>query len=641
MTPSADERVLVGVDDVELPEWAIVDQQVAAAGLWRTLCALPAGIAMVVGLARRSASILTALTAVLALGAGCVTAFGLLATADVLTALLARGPTPERVAASLPAVGLVVLAFAGRALVESAGAAAQAMLKPVVARSAQEEVHAAVAEVELCAFEDSEYTDLLRQCLTHGVASVESSVTAIVSVLGSVIHLGASVVAVGILHPLLAPVVLLAVLPNMWASAGVAKLTYRSYLRRVSRMCRLSISSELLTERSTAAEMRASTAGPALLDEYRRISEALTGEARQVELAKTWVRLAGRTVAGVGTGLAFGVLGLLLHSGALALALAGAAVVAMRMATTALSSTMFGVNTIYENTLYLDLYTRLLAQSAARTRPRSELRAPADPQRISVERVSFTYPGQAEPALCDVSFTVTKGQVIALVGENGSGKTTLAKLIAGLYLPTAGRVCWDDADLATVDEHSIYERIAMVMQDPARWPMTMDNNIRMGRIERHDPGGRALAVAARASGTDALIAELPDGARTVLSRKFRGGRDLSGGQWQRISVARGLYRDAPIVVADEPTAAMDAKAEDVVFRSLLRLGSGASGQARTMVLITHRLANIQHADAIIVMERGRIVEHGTHSELMERAGVYADMFALQAAGYGVGELVAG
>jgi ATP-binding cassette subfamily B protein len=633
MASGMSSRPLVGVDEVDLPKWTVVDQQVADTSLWKTLRAIPAGIRTVVGLALRASARLTVLTAVLAIVAGCVTAFGLLATADVLNTLLANGPTPERVVASLPAVGLVVVAFSARALLESASGAAQAVLTPRVQQAAQEQVHAAVADVELIAFEDSDYADLLRQCLIHGVRSIEASVTAIANLMGSLINLGAAVVTAGILHPLLAPVVLLAVVPNVWASARSAKLAYRSFLRMVSRSRRLGIASELLTERHTAAEMRASTAGPALFAEYQRISEALTQETRRVELAKTRVRLVGRGIAGVGTGVSFGVLGLLLHSGALALAMAGAAVVAMRLATSALANTMYGINTLYENTLYLELYTTLLAQTKARTRPASNLTAPVDPQRISLDGVSFTYPGQDQPAVRAVSLTIRKGQTVALVGENGSGKSTLAKLITGLYLPTSGHVRWDAADLAEVDEQSIYDQVAMVMQDPARWPMTARDNIRMGRITEDDDA--RIAAAAKESGADAVLAELPNGELTVLSRQFRSGQDLSGGQWQRISVARGLYRDAPVLVADEPTAAMDARAEHAVFQSLRNLGDSAG---RTMILITHRLANIQHADQIIVLDAGQVVEHGTHSELMAQGGGYAEMFTLQASGYQAAEV---
>jgi ATP-binding cassette subfamily B protein len=614
---------LVGVDEVDLPKWTAVDQRVANARLWNTIKALPAGARIVIGLAWRASRALTLLTGVLAIVTGCVTAFGLLATADVLNVLLGSGSMADNIIAALPSVGLVVGSYAIRALLNAASGAAEAILKPHVEQTAQDNVHSAVAKVELIAFEDSDYADLLRQCMEQGVRSIERGVNTIADICGSAVQLIAAVLTVGLLHPLLAPVVLLAVLPNVWASARAAKLSYASYLRMISRSRRQSIASDLVTARETAAEMRACTAGPALVEEYQRIGRELTAETQRVELAKTRVRLVGRAVAGMGTGLSFFILGLLLHANALPLALAGAAVVAMRMASSSLTATMFNVNYFYENTLYLELYTTLLEQTRERTRPASTVLAPAAPSRITLESASFTYPGQPEPVLLDISLTVYSGQIIALVGENGSGKSTLAKVITGLYLPSSGHVRWDDVDLAEADEYSVYDRIAMVMQEPARWPMTARDNVRMGRISRADSD--AVDNAAAQAGATDLVAE-----NKVLSKQFAGGRDLSGGQWQRIAVARGIYRQAPILVADEPTAALDAHAEAAVFRSLRQL---ADHPDRTTVLITHRLANIRHADQIVVLDKGRIVEQGTHMDLMAANGPYAALYSVQASAY--------
>ncbi len=615
---------LIGVDEVKLPDWTRIDEEVARSGLWRALRALPAGAAMVVGLAWQTSRWLTLLAGVLSLASGCATGFGLLATADVLSTLLAQGSTAQQVVAALPAIGLVVASFSMRALLESASNAAQAVLRPRVQRVAEVRVHSAVARVELVAFEDSDYMDLLKQCLNTGVRSIELSLHEIAGIGFSVVNLAAAVTSAGLLHPVLAPVVLFAVVPNVWASARAAKLAYGSYLRMISRTRRLTLASDLLTERESAAELRASTAGPALLNEYMQVSASISAETGRVELAKTRVRLVGRAVAGIGTGAGYAVLGLLLHAGWILLPMAGAAVVAMRLATSALNGTMLSINTLYEQTLYLELYSRLVEQSEARTRPAGRVSVTA-PSRITLDTAGFTYPGQEPVALDNVSLTIHKGQTVALVGENGSGKSTLAKLITGLYLPTAGQVRWDGVDLKTVAEDSIYQQISLVLQDPARWPMTAYDNIRMGRIDR--AGGLSVAEAAAESGADKVIDELPKGYDTLLSKLFRDGRDLSGGQWQRISVARGIYRDAPILVVDEPTAAMDARAEHAVFESLRRL---SEQHGRTTILITHRLVNVQHADVIIVLDHGKVVEQGTHAELMALDGTYASLFSLQA-----------
>jgi ATP-binding cassette subfamily B protein len=248
--------------------------------------------------------------------------------------------------------------------------------------------------------------------------------------------------------------------------------------------------------------------------------------------------------------------------------------------------------------------------------------------------VAFHYPGQNQHALREVNLTLHAGQVIALVGENGSGKSTLAKLITGLYLPTSGTVHWDGIGTHTVDPTELHDHIAMVMQEPLRWPVSAGNNIRIGRLNRDDTTGAAFTDATTRSGADDVLAELPEGEHTVLSRAFHNGRDLSGGQWQRISVARGLYRDAAVVVADEPTSAMDARAEHKVFTALRALSDHPDQRhTRITVLITHRLANIRHADHIVVMDKGRITEQGTHEQLMNQGHTYRQLFELQAHAY--------
>jgi ATP-binding cassette, subfamily B, bacterial len=296
------------------------------------------------------------------------------------------------------------------------------------------------------------------------------------------------------------------------------------------------------------------------------------------------------------------------------------------MATGALSRVVTAVNQLFEQGLYVGDYERFLLATRQRTPSGDGAEVTADPQHIELDRVSFSYPGSRPgvEAIREVSLCIDAGRTIALVGENGSGKSTLAKLIAGLYSPTAGEIRWDGRPLDGLDRCGVADRIVVVSQSPVKWPHTVRTNIRLGRHDRSDPGDLLLRQAAEQSRADEVVAGLPYGVQTLLSREFRGGHELSGGQWQRLAIARGLFRDAPVLICDEPTAPLDARAERAVYESLRRLADG-----RTIVLISHRLASVQHADLICVLHRGSIVERGTHAELLALGGRYRQIYDVQ------------
>jgi ATP-binding cassette subfamily B protein len=223
--------------------------------------------------------------------------------------------------------------------------------------------------------------------------------------------------------------------------------------------------------------------------------------------------------------------------------------------------------------------------------------------------------------------TLRRGEVVALVGENGSGKSTLAALLAGLYQPQHGTIRWDGVDIREADPHTVRERVAVVMQEPTRWPLSARANITIGR---HDRAVIDTEVhgAARAGDAHDFVMELARQYETMLSPHFTDGADLSGGQWQRLAVSRAFYRDAPLLICDEPTANLDARAEHDVYQRLRQLAEG-----RTVVLITHRMASVREADRIYVFDHGAVVEEGDHSALMAADGIYAQLFTLQASAY--------
>ncbi len=250
-----------------------------------------------------------------------------------------------------------------------------------------------------------------------------------------------------------------------------------------------------------------------------------------------------------------------------------------------------------------------------------------DFERIVIEDLSFTYRGSDRAVLHGVNLEIKRGEVVALVGENGSGKTTLAKLTCCLYQPTAGRIRWDDVDTASCDPARVRANIAVVFQDFARYvSLSAAENIGIGMPERMDDRA-AIVDAARRAGAHDIITALPDGYETKMSRHF-GGVEISTGQWQRVALARAFLRDAPLVVLDEPTAALDPRAERDLFETVASLY-----RSRSALLISHRLSSVRFADRICVLSGGRITESGPHEELLEAGGVYAELFEMQARAY--------
>ncbi len=604
------------------PYWQL-DTAERSTGGWRAVRRLPAAIRPTLRTIWRAAPRPAAAIAVLQLLSGVAASFGLLATTGVLERLLAAGPTADRVVAALPALALVAGAYTVRGVLVTGSALAQARLRPAVRLLAERRLVEAGLAVELAAFDDAGFHDRLHRARDRGVFYLERSVDDLVELVAAALTVAAAAAGLAVLHPVLLPVLLVGVLPEAVAVLHAAGLGHAGTTRTVTLDRRVQMLTELATEREPAAEVRATQAERFLRDEFGAVADALRDQEVAVGLAQARVRAVGRAASGLALAAAFTLLGVLLGASWIPLAVAGTAAIAMRSAFGALTRLAQAASQLVEQGLYVGDYEAFLADAATRTRPGGGP-VPAGPTEVRLDGVSFGYP-TGGTALRDVSLTVRAGQTVALVGENGSGKTTLAKLAGGLYRPTAGRVSWDGVDLAELDPTAVADRVMTVFQTPVRWPHTARDNVRVGRSDRPDPGNRALWEAARRAGADQVVDRLPAGWDTLLSAAFRDGQDLSGGQWQRLAVARGLFRDAPLLIWDEPTAPLDARAEQAVYESLREAARG-----RTTVLITHRLASVRGCDRIFLLHEGRLVEEGSHDELLARGGRYAELYALQA-----------
>ncbi|WP_436787850.1 ATP-binding cassette domain-containing protein [Yinghuangia sp. YIM S10712] len=382
-----------------------------------------------------------------------------------------------------------------------------------------------------------------------------------------------------------------------------------------------------LTDKWEASQLRSSTLAPHLLARYERVGDRVQRVVQAAAMREARVSVAGALAGGLAAGLVWGAVFWLLATDRMSVAAAGTAVIALRTVGTSLGGIVVAGTDMYAIGLYLDDWDRFLAQAGGhRMSARRGTRVIGRPRTFRAEAVTYEYATDESDdkrrALDGVDLEVEVGRVVALVGENGSGKSTLANILTGLYLADGGRVTWDGHDVRDLDPEEAFRYVAYLTQDVVRWPLPFHANVTLCQPRAdHDA---ALAFAMEASGADEVAATLPRGMSTLLSQEFIGGTMLSGGQFQRINLARVFYRDSPLLVLDEPTSALDPRTEHKIFT---RLREHAADRA--VVLVTHRLTNVAHADEIVVMDRGRVVERGTCAELLKADGLFAELWRLQ------------
>jgi ATP-binding cassette subfamily B protein len=484
---------------------------------------------------------------------------------------------------------------------------------------------AAVASLE--AFETPDFHNRMERAWMSSGARPMQITQSLLGLMSSFVGVVGVVVALFAVLPVLVPLLLLGSVPVLMLTARGSKALYAFNFGMTPLDRRRMYISRVLTHREHAHEVIAFGLSAFLSGRWRELHDRRMAEMR--ELIRQRVLLA--TLSSVGNTLLFVVpvalVSYLLVTGSMQLAQAVAAATGIMLLRPMLQGVIWSATQLYECALFLDDYDQFLRLKDELATERRGGTAPVGFTSLRMEHVCFSYPGAEQPALRDVSIELGAGEIVALVGENGSGKTTLAKLLCGLYTPSSGRVLWDGTDATDVDPSALRRSVAVLFQDFCKYLLDVRENIGVGRHERlREP--ESIRQAAERAGADAFIRDLPEGYRTLLGPEFEGGHNLSVGQWQRMALARAFLRDAPLVVLDEPTAALDARAEHELFDSMRTLFAG-----RTVLLISHRFSSVRSADRIYVLQAGRLVEHGTHEALMQLQGQYAELFSLQASAY--------
>jgi len=481
--------------------------------------------------------------------------------------------------------------------------------------------------LDLSQFEDSEFYDKL----TRARREASSRPLSLVMRTFGLAQNAVSLVSFGTLlvqfSPWAVAVLLLAGLPAFLAEAKFSGDAFRLFRWR-SPETRMQLYLETVIAREDhAKEVKLFGLGPLLLDRYRNIFHKLYKEDRDLTIRRdSW---------GFGLGLigtlalygAYGWIALTTIAGRITLGQMTMYLMLFRQGQSAVSASLSAVGGMYEDNLYLSTLYEYLETPVAPPKG-AENRGPHPEDGIRFEHVSFTYPDADKPALEDISLHIRPGESLALVGENGSGKTTLIKLLTRLYHPTSGRILLDGRDLEEWDEAALRQRVGVIFQDFARYQLRVGENVGAGDVRHFEDEARWREAGDKGMATP-FVDTLPHGYGTQLGKWFKEGRELSGGQWQKIALARAFMRSqADILVLDEPTAAMDAGAEAQIFEHFRNLTSN-----RIAILISHRFSTVRMADQIIVIRDGRIIERGSHDDLMQLDGHYAHLFKLQAKGY--------
>ena len=508
------------------------------------------------------------------------------------------------------------------------------------------------ARLDLYHFEDPNFYDQLeraRRQTTQRIAMLADLISMGQDSI-TLISLGAALLAYS---PWLLLLLAVAVLPGFLGETHFASLQYSLFFGWTPQRRQLDYLRYVGASDLTAKEVQMFGLAPWIVERFRSLSEKFYEENKRLSIRKSIVSTALSIIGTAGYYGAYAIILMRAVTGSISIGSLTFLAGSFSRSRDLIQRLLMGASDIYQQSLYLKDLFDFFEMAPSITSPAQARPVPAKIREgFAFEDVGFRYPGSDKWAVRHVSFRLRPGERVAFVGENGAGKTTLTKLIARLYDPTEGRILLDGHDLREYDLESLRRAIGVIFQDYVRYAFRFDENIGVGEIDKvrsyldlpeddkgaDDAAGEgakdngavpdSIVSAAEKSLAASLLPRFTEGYRQMLGRRFEGGVDLSGGEWQKVALARAYMRDAQVLILDEPTASLDARAEYEVFVRFSGLVAG-----RMAVIISHRFSTVRMADRIIVLNEGRVLEEGTHEELLARGGLYAELFALQAEGY--------
>ncbi|WP_020674588.1 ABC transporter ATP-binding protein [Geopsychrobacter electrodiphilus] len=506
-------------------------------------------------------------------------------------------------------------------------ATCQALLRALMGQRINLMILEKALTLRLAHFEDSEFYDKLTRARREASTRPLSLVTRTFGLVQNGISLASYAALLVQFSPWAVLILIAGGIPEFLAEAKFSGDKFRLFRWRSPETRMQMYLETVLAREDYAKEVKLFNLGPKLLERYRTIFAKLFAEDRSLTLRRdSW----GFVLGLIGTSAfyaAYAWIALSAIRGLISLGQMTMYLLLFKQGQSAVSASLSAISGMYEDNLYLSNLYEYLEQPVPATEGELQ-QGPTPGDGVRFEAVTFCYPGSNEPALQQITLHLKPGDSLALVGENGSGKTTLIKLLTRLYLPDTGRILLDGLDLQHWEADALRARIGVIFQDFGRYQFLVGENIGAGDMPHFEDRSR-WQEAAQKGMAEPFIDKLPEKYDTQLGKWFKGGRELSGGQWQKIALARAFMRSrADILVLDEPTATMDAAAEATIFEHFRDLSRG-----KMTILISHRFSTVRMADQILVIDKGRIVEHGSHTDLMQLGGQYAYLFSLQAEGY--------